>query len=119
MKVLLVVICLIAIIASYCMCVDDQKRLLVDFDLHQVQLDIQQIKAEFSNVKNEVRTLKTKDTKADIFRYFILPLPIYVNILFIFMYNICIIKISKLVRTKPFWGNLHQILSSLKNWKAK
>ena len=40
------------------MCVDDGKRLLADFDVHQVQLDIQQIKAEFSNVKNEVGTLK-------------------------------------------------------------
>jgi sugar lactone lactonase YvrE len=38
MKVL-VVIFLIILITSYCVCVDDEKRLPVDFDEHQVQLD--------------------------------------------------------------------------------
>ena len=57
MKVL-VVICLISILTSYCTCVDDEKRLLVDFDVHQLQLDFQQMRAKFSNVENEVGTLK-------------------------------------------------------------
>jgi hypothetical protein len=57
MKVL-VVICLIAILTSYCTCVDDEKRLLADFDVHQLQLDLQHVKAKLSNVENEVGTLK-------------------------------------------------------------
>ena len=40
------------------MCVDDEKRLLADFDVHQLQLDFQQMRAKFSNVENEVGTLK-------------------------------------------------------------
>ena len=40
------------------MCVDDEKRLLADFSVHQLQLDFQQMKAEMSNVKNEFGTLK-------------------------------------------------------------
>ena len=57
MKVL-VVICLISILTSYCMCVDDEKRLLADFDVHQLQLDFQQMRTKLSNVENEVGTLK-------------------------------------------------------------
>jgi hypothetical protein len=48
MKVL-VVICLIAILTSYCTCVDDEKRLLADFDVHQLQIDLQQMRTKMSN----------------------------------------------------------------------
>jgi len=57
MKVL-VVICIIAILTSYCTCVDDEKRLLADFDVHQLQLDLQHVKAKMSNFENEIGTLK-------------------------------------------------------------
>ena len=91
MKVL-VVIFLIILITSYCVCVDDEKRLPVDFDEHQVQLDIQRIKAEFSNVKNEVGTLKQTmqqltSSGISYFHYQIMYI-----ILFISMYDIYIIK---------------------------
>ena len=56
MKVL-VAICLIVLITSYCMCVDDEKRLLADFDVHQVQLDFQQMKAKMSNFEQTIQQL--------------------------------------------------------------
>jgi hypothetical protein len=72
--------------------VDDEKRLPVDFDEHQVQLDIQRIKAEFSNVKNEDGTLKQTmqlltSSGISYFHYQIMYI-----ILFISMYDIYIIK---------------------------
>ena len=39
------------------MCVDDEKRLLVDFDVHQVQLDLQQMKAKMSNFEHTIQQL--------------------------------------------------------------
>jgi D-mannonate dehydratase len=39
------------------MCVDDEKRLLADFDVHQVQLDLQQMKANMSNVEQTIQQL--------------------------------------------------------------
>ena len=52
------VICLIAILTSYCTCVDDEKRLLADFDVHQLQIDLQQMRTKMSNFENEIGTLK-------------------------------------------------------------
>ena len=39
------------------MCGDDEKRLLADFDVHQVQLDLQQMKAKMSNFEQTIQQL--------------------------------------------------------------
>lgn len=39
------------------MCVDDEKRLLEDFDVHQLQLELQQMRAKMSNVEQKIQQL--------------------------------------------------------------
>jgi hypothetical protein len=53
----LVVVFLIVLITSYCVCVDDEKRFLADVDVHQLQLDFQQMKAKMSNFEQTIQQL--------------------------------------------------------------
>ena len=85
----LVVICLIAMLTIYCTCEDDEKRLLADFDVHQLQLDLQLVKAKMSNFENEIGTLKQTILQMTSTGISILYYHPHGSTLYLFLCNVC------------------------------